>query len=175
MDWATNADITDPGTPLVLTRVVDAPRDRVWNAWTNEDSLARWWGPKAFELHTCRLDLRPGGTFLYGMTSAVAGDMWGKFTFREIVEPERLVWVVAFSDPTGATTRNPWDPNWPLETLSVVTFDEADGGTRITVEWLVVDDDPVAARAFDASRASMEQGWAGTFDSLQAFLNGSEA
>src|SRR5512143_3627345 len=51
---------------LVITRVLDAPRDLVWKAWTEPERLMHWWGPKGFVMQTVKLDLRPGGVFHYG-------------------------------------------------------------------------------------------------------------
>ena len=83
---ATAAGGREPSSrELVLTRVFDAPRDLVWKAFTEVDRLKQWWGPKGFRMLTCRLDLRPGGIFLYGMQSPDGHEMWGKWTFREIV------------------------------------------------------------------------------------------
>lgn len=52
---------------FVISRVFDAPRDLVFKAWTEEERLTHWWGPKGFKLRSCKLDLRPGGFFHYGM------------------------------------------------------------------------------------------------------------
>jgi uncharacterized protein YndB with AHSA1/START domain len=51
--------------PFVTSRVFDAPRERVWQAWTDPEHLKHWWGPKDFKVHTCKVDLRPGGIFHY--------------------------------------------------------------------------------------------------------------
>jgi len=53
---------TKGGSELVITRVFDAPRELVWNAWTEPESVKRWWGPKGFTAPFCRIDLRVGGT-----------------------------------------------------------------------------------------------------------------
>src|SRR5262249_7142388 len=115
--------------PFILTRVLDAPRELVFKAWTEAERLAHWWGPKGFAVRVCRLDLRPGGVFLYSMRSPDGRDMWGKWVFREIVPPERLVFVVSFSDEEGGVTRHPFAPDWPLEVLSTLTLTEQDGRT----------------------------------------------
>lgn len=73
---------------FVFSRVLDAPRQRVWRAFTEADQLAQWWGPKGFKLHVAKLDLRPGGVFLYRMRSANGQEMWGKFVYREIKAPD---------------------------------------------------------------------------------------
>src|ERR1700687_1183189 len=85
-----------PGKPFVIDRVFDAPRDKLWKAWTEAERLKKWWGPAGFIVHTCKVDLRPGGVFLYGMKAPDGSDMWGKFTYREITAPKKLVFIVSF-------------------------------------------------------------------------------
>ena len=113
--------------PFEISRVFDAPRAKVWQAWTEPARLKQWWGPKGFTVHTCKVDLRPGGTFLYGMKAPDGSDVWGKFVYREIKAPEKLVFVVSFSDPQGGVTRHPSSPGWPQYILSTVEFSEVSG------------------------------------------------
>jgi uncharacterized protein YndB with AHSA1/START domain len=155
---------------FVITRVLDAPRERVWKAWTEADRLKQWWGPQGFKVHTCKVDLRPGGTFHYGMTAPDGSGMWGKFTYREIAPPRKLVFIVSFSDPKGGVSRNPWLESWPLQTLSTVTFEEQGGKTKVTVQWVPLDATQAERKTFDEGRDSMEQGWTGTFDQFAAYL-----
>ncbi len=155
---------------FVITRVFDAPRERVWKAWTESERLAQWWGPKGFKVHTCKVDLRPGGVFHYGMRAPDGSDMWGKFVYREIVAPERLVFIVSFSDPKGGVTRHPWSPNWPLETLSTITFTEQEGKTKITVRWVPYSATELERKTFEDGRQSMQQGWTGTMDQFAEYL-----
>src|SRR6187402_2723182 len=93
---------------LVLERIVDAPRELVFKAWTEADRLARWWGPVGFELGISKMDLRPDGIFLYSMKTPDGHEMWGKFTFHEIEAPEKLVFVSSFSNSDCNTTRAPF-------------------------------------------------------------------
>jgi uncharacterized protein YndB with AHSA1/START domain len=154
-------------TPFVISRVFEAPRARVWKAWTDASELKKWWGPQGFKVHTCKLELRPGGTFLYGMTAPDGTDMWGKFLYREIVAPQKLVFIVSFSDPQGGVTRHPWSPSWPLQWMSTVEFEEISGGkTKVSVTWLPHEANELERKTFDEGRDSMKQGWGGTLDKL---------
>jgi uncharacterized protein YndB with AHSA1/START domain len=156
---------------FLIMRNFNAPRDRVWRAWTEEASLGKWWGPKDFDIVSAKLDLRPGGTFRYMLRSPDGQDMWGKLIFREIVPQERLVFVVAFSDAEGGLTRHPMNPDWPLTILSTVTL--ADAGTRkttVTVKWVAYEATAKEREAFEAGADSMRQGWTGTFDRLDHHL-----
>jgi len=156
--------------PFETSRVFDAPRAKVWQAWTEPARLKQWWGPKGFKVHTCKLDLRPGGTFLYGMTAPDGSDMWGKFVYRKVSAPEKLVFIVSFSDPQGGVTRHPMSPNWPRYVLSTVEFAEEAGKTRVTVRWTPHDATEAERKVFEDSREGMKQGWGGTLDQLEAYL-----
>ncbi len=161
---------TVTGKPFVISRVFDAPRDRVWKSWTEVECLKQWWGPAGFKVHTAKLDLRPGGTFHYGMKAPDGSDIWGRFTYREIKAPERLVFLNAFSDPKGGLTRHPWSESWPLQMLSTITFEEQGGKTKVTVEWLPYESTEAERKTFEEGRDSMKQGWTGTLDQLAGYL-----
>ena len=66
-----------PASEFTITRVFDAPRQLVWDAWTQAERLAEWWGPAGFKLKVAKLDLRPGGTFHYSMVAPNGHEMWG--------------------------------------------------------------------------------------------------
>jgi len=159
--------------PFAISRVFDASRDKVWRSWTEAERLKHWWGPAGFKVHTCKVDLRPGGTFIYGMTAPDGTDMWGKFTYREIKPPERLVFIVSFSDAKGGEARHPWNANWPLHLHSLVTFEAQPGGkTKVSVEWTPAEgSSELERKTFDEGRDSMKQGWGGTMDQFTTYLS----
>jgi uncharacterized protein YndB with AHSA1/START domain len=155
---------------FTMSRVFDAPRALVFKACTERERLAQWWGPKGFEMLACTLDLRPGGLFHYGLRAPNGTAMWGKWVFREVVAPERLVFVASFSDEEGGETRHPWSAQWPLEVLSTITFAERDGQTTLTFTGIPVNATDEERATFAASHAGMQQGWTGTLDQLAAYL-----
>lgn len=161
-----------PPAELVISRVFEAPRDAVWRAWTEAERLPHWWGPKGFALKVARLDLRPGGMFHYSMRSANGHEMWGKFVYREIAAPERLVFVSGFSDPEGNSTRGPFSETWPLAILNVLTLTETDGCTTLTLRGGPVDPTPAERDTFVGMLESMRGGFGSTFDQLVAYLAG---
>ncbi len=118
---------------FVYSRTLDAPREDVWDAFTQPEHLKHWWGTPGTTLEVAQHDLRPGGMFLYCMKFSDGRAMWARFIFREIVAPERLVWINAFSDEHGGLISNPWAPSLPRETLNTVTFAEENGKTLLTV------------------------------------------
>ncbi|HYH78933.1 MAG TPA: SRPBCC family protein [Longimicrobium sp.] len=160
----------DPFPPFVVTREFAAPRDLVFRAWTEAEHLDAWWGPKGFRMLRCTNDLRPGGVMLYGMEGPGGSVMWGKWVYREIVAPERLAFVVSFSDEHGGTTRAPFSGEWPLEILSTITFEERDGRTTLTMVGEPVNATEAERRTFLSGHGSMTAGWGATLDQLEAYL-----
>ena len=155
---------------FIITRRFAAPRATVYAAWTEEDRLNRWFGPKGFTMPRCSLDLRVGGTFLYGLQAPDGSMMWGKWVFQEITPPERIVVLSSFSDEQAGVTKHPMAPEWPLRTLSTTTFAEADGGTLVTVHWQPHEATELERTTFVAGFQSMTGGWGGTFERLDAYL-----
>ena len=159
--------------PFVLQRVVKAPRELVWKVWTQREHLAKWFGPKGCTLTVPPFELRTGATMLYTMAWAGHGEMHGKWVFRTIQAPERLEFMTSFADAQGNTIRAPFAGTWPLEMLSVVTFDSHAGkghGTVITLRSSAYCADAAEQRTFDDGHESMRGGWGGTFEQLEAYL-----
>ncbi len=98
--------------------------------------MKHWWGPKGFTVVAASMDLRPGGIYHYGLRAPDGSTMWGKFVYREIVRPERIVLVNSFSDEAGNLTRHPMSPTWPLEMLSTFLFAGEQGRTTFTIKWV---------------------------------------
>jgi uncharacterized protein YndB with AHSA1/START domain len=97
-----NTDTLKVTTPtereIVLTRVFDAPRRLVFDAWTKPELLRRWFGPHGHELVVCEVDLRVGGTWRYVVRGPDGTEMHLHGVYREIVTPERLVHTEANDD-----------------------------------------------------------------------------
>jgi len=156
---------------FVISRVFNAPRDLVWKAFTQPERMKEWWGPKGFTVIASKMDLRPGGTYHYGMKAPNGSAVWGKFIFREIAPPHRMVFINSFSDEAAGVTRHPMSATWPLELLSTLTFEDEPGGkTKVTIRWAPHNPTEEERRTFDTSHDSMRQGWSGTMDGLAAYL-----
>lgn len=156
---------------FVMSRVFDAPRDLIWKCFTEPERLKQWWGPKGFKVLASKMDLRPGGSYHYGMQTPNGQAMWGKFVYREVVPQERMVFINSFSDEEGGITRHPGNENWPLEMLSIFTFAEMPGGkTKFTVTWAPYNATEEERKTFDSNRQSMLQGWGGTMEQLEVYL-----
>lgn len=97
---------------IVLTRLLEAPRELVFRAWTEPDQVARWWGPTGFTVTTHEMDVRPGGTWRFDMHGPDGVDHPNVVRYEEVTPPERLVYVrdepafrvtVAFDEMAGMT------------------------------------------------------------------------
>jgi uncharacterized protein YndB with AHSA1/START domain len=156
--------------PFVIERVFDAPRERVWQAWTEAERLKQWFAPTGFKTVHCKLDLRPGGTYQYCLRMPDGNDMWGRWAIREVSKPTKLVFVVSFSDEKGGITRHPMNPDWPREMLSTVEFEAQGPKTKVTVTWIPINAGDTELKAFEDGRDSLKQGWGGTLDNLVGYL-----
>jgi len=109
---------------LVITRVIDAPRRLVFKLWTQPEHIARWWGPQGFTTIACQMDIRVGGAYRFGMRSPQGTELWKRGVYREIVEPERIVFTFAWENKDGRPRH---------ELLTTVTFAEEGARTRLTL------------------------------------------
>jgi uncharacterized protein YndB with AHSA1/START domain len=106
---------------LVITRVFDAPRELVFQAWIDPKHLSQWWGPKGFINPVCEVDARVGGAWRIVMRAPDGAEYPGGGVYLEIVEPERLVFTNVAVDKNG---------NPILDGLTTVTFAELDAKPR---------------------------------------------
>lgn len=153
-----------------ISRTFPYSRNVLWRAWTDPSQLAQWFGPKNSTLSECRGDFRPEGLLHYCLRTPDGTEMWGKWVFREIAPPERLVFVASFSDAQAGVTRHPFAADWPLEVLSTILFTEENGQTTLSMRASPINATEAECRAFEAGFAGMTQGWAGTLEQLEAFL-----
>lgn len=154
---------------FTIFRLVDAPRERVWRAWTDPKEMSAWFGPKGAETTHAELDLRVGGSYHYAMKSGGV-EMWGLAVYREIEKPAKLVYVQQFSDKDRGLTAHPLAPAWPRKMLTTVHFQDFGPKTLISLYWAPVDPTAAETKAFEDGMAGMNQGWGGSFDRLDAFL-----
>lgn len=96
--------------------------------------------------------------------------MWGKFLYQEVIVPEKLVFIQSFSDEKGNTVRAPFNANWPLEIINIITLEETDGKTTLTMQGGPVNATAEEQAAFDEMAPMVKQGFGGTFDQLDEYL-----
>lgn len=157
------------GKDFVVTRTFDAPRDLVWKAWSEPERLAQWWGPKNCPIRISACEFRPGGLFLYSMTMGDA-TWWGRFVYREIEKPARLIFVNSFSNEKGDITRAPFSATWPLEILNHLTLSEQGDKTVLVLRGSPINPTDEESATFEGMFASLQQGFGGTFDQLEDYL-----
>jgi uncharacterized protein YndB with AHSA1/START domain len=142
---------------VTITRLVAAPRDLVFRAWTEPAHLARWWGPQGFTNPVCEVDARVGGELRIVMRGPDGTDYPMRGVFREVVAPERLVFT---NFPVDAQDR-------PLmDGLTTVTFGAEGGKTRLTIATRATGLAAVAARMLEG----MQAGWTQSIDRLEAYV-----
>jgi uncharacterized protein YndB with AHSA1/START domain len=147
---------------IAITRIFDAPRELVWKYWTDPRYFMRWWGPEGFITTVSKIDLRVGGAYLNCMRSPEGEDYWSTGVYREIIEPERIVYTDSFSDAKGNPVPASYyemSGEWPLELLVTVTFEEHE--TKKTKLILKHTGIPT-----DEDRDLTEAGWNESFDKL---------
>jgi uncharacterized protein YndB with AHSA1/START domain len=139
---------------IVITRVMDAPRRVVFDAWTDPRHIPRWMtGPEGWTMPVCEIDLRPGGSWHYVWRKDDGSEMAMSGRVREVSAPERLV------------TTESWGPEWP-ETLNTLVLTEAGGRTTITLTILYP-----SKQARDAAlQTGMKGGMDQSFARLEALL-----
>lgn len=147
---------------IVVTRRFDAPQELVFEAWSKAEHLMQWFVPLSGSVPQCTVDFRVGGRFHLCMRFP-GQEIWVLGEYREIVAPERIVYVDRFADKHG----NPVPPSHygmsaphPAETQVRVTFSAQGAGTVVTLRH----DFPAAA----AEREDCEQGWREMFERLAA-------
>lgn len=153
-----------------ITREFNAPRDLVYKAWTEPSRLMSWFGPVESKLVIKKADMRSGGEMVYGMKAPDGSTMWGRWTFRDLTPPERIVLVLSFVDEQENAIPHPFAPILPVEMLSTTTFEERDGKTLMTLRTQGMHATDEGKAAFRNLFAGMEKGWTGTLDQLDAYL-----
>lgn len=138
---------------LVITRVFDAPRELVFQMWTDPQHLAKWWGPRDYPVGPLSMDARPGSKWRNCLMSN-AGDMslWHSGTFREVVPPKRLVFTFRWEE----------EGERGMENVVTITFTEQNGKTLMNFRQAPFYSDPEC----DGHGV----GWNSSFDRLDEYL-----
>jgi uncharacterized protein YndB with AHSA1/START domain len=150
---------------FIITHLFDAPREFVFKAWTDPKHIMQWWGPKGFTAPHIRIDLRPNGHYHYCMRSSDGKEYWSGGIFKEIDAPKRIVCTDYFADEKGKMI-DPVDygmsPDFPKESEVIITFEEHDNKTRLTIHY-----SPKTAAEYDAMmKSQMDIGWKQSLDRL---------
>jgi uncharacterized protein YndB with AHSA1/START domain len=153
MNTGTLQVTTPTDREVVMTRVFDAPRHLVFDAFSKPELLKRWFGPRGWSLPVCEVDLRVGGGFRFVLRSPDGKDMGMRGVYRELAPPERSVHMESFDD-------------YPGESQVTAVFAERDGKTTLTVTVLY----PSQMVRDIVIQSGMEHGAAESYDKLAEML-----
>jgi uncharacterized protein YndB with AHSA1/START domain len=152
------------------TKVLNASKEVVFQAFASAEALEQWWGPVEAPISVLKFDFRVGGEFHYRMN----GDMvyYGLFHYREISAPKRLDWVNSFANERGEIIKAPFEGfDFPLEVINVLTLNEQNGVTTLTITSEPINATASEIATFDAIRDNMTQGFSGTFNQLESYIS----
>ena len=141
---------------VVITRVVDAPRHLVFEAWTDPKYIPRWLAPMDWTMPVCEMDARPGGKWRYVYRKNDGSEMVLSGTVREVSPPERLV------------STESWGPDWP-ETVNTLMLTEIAGRTTVTLTVTYPSKEARDAALESGMKDGLEEGFA-KLDALVATL-----
>jgi len=143
---------------LVLTRLINAPREKVYRAWTDPELLKQWFAPKPYTTPIVEIDVRPGGSAYFVMRGPDGKDLPNRGVYLEVVPNEKLVSTDAYVAA--------WEPSEkPFMTL-ILTFEDEGGKTRYTARvrhWTVADREAHEKMGF-------HEGWGLCTDQLEALV-----
>ena len=139
---------------VVMTHVVDAPRELVWEAHVNPEHMPQWMlGPEGWTMPVCEIDLRPGGEWHFVWRQPDGTEMEMRGVYREVTPPERIVQTES------------WGEDWP-ETLNTVVLSEEDGKTTIATTIVY----PSKEARDAALETGMNEGASQTYDRLDEYM-----
>ncbi len=160
---------------IVISRILDAPREFVWKCWTEPEEIARWWGPEGFTAPNVKVDLRVGGKYVFCMHGPKGTqfdkDMYSAGDYIEIFPMRKIVASDYFSDEFGnfmEPREAGMDINMPKKMDVVVTFEDAEEGkTLLTIEY----PEPETKEQFEAMKKSgLVDGWNSSLDKLASVV-----
>jgi uncharacterized protein YndB with AHSA1/START domain len=155
---AMTKETTAADRELVLTRLIDASREKLFRAWTEPELLKQWFAPLPYTTPVAELDVRPGGANLIVMRSPEGQDLPNRGVYLDIVKNERIVFTDAFIKA--------WEPSEKPFMTAILTFEDEGGKTRYTarvLHWTVEDRDAHEKMGF-------HEGWGQCADQLAALV-----
>jgi uncharacterized protein YndB with AHSA1/START domain len=139
MEKGSNQTVTD-SKEVFITRTFNAPRELVFEAWTDPAHLQKWFAPDGCTIHFKSIDVLEGRMFHSCIHTPDGYDCWCKGKYLEIIRPERIVFTMAVADEIGnliSPVVAGMDPDWPEETTVTITLVEQDGKTTLTLQQTV--------------------------------------
>ena len=159
---------------LKIVREFKAPKTLVFDAFTSPEAFSQWWGPAGSQLTVESFDFKPGGRTHYKMDGN-GHVMWGLFQYKNIQRAHLLEFINSFADAEGNIITSPFPMDFPLEILNKITLEENKGITTLTIQGHPINATAAQEDTYFSIMDSMHQGFGGTFDQLEAYLEKSQA
>lgn len=155
---------------IVIERIFNAPREKVWDAWTKPELVKQWWGPEHFYAPSVKVDFRVGGKYIYAMHGPAGTqfdkDMYSAGEYKEIVPMERIVVTDYFSKENGekmSAQEQGLPEGMPSEMTVVVTFEDVeDGKTKLSIIYTAESEEMYQAML----KSGMKEGWSTSLDKM---------
>lgn len=160
-----------PKQGLKIVRHFNAPKEVVFEAFANAEAMGQWWGPAGASITVNAFNFTPGGKFHYKMDGN-GQTMWGLFKYINITPPDVIDFISSFSDEEGNVCTSPFPMDFPLEILNNITLTHANGKTTLTLQGHPLNATTAQQETYNAITENMKQGFAGTFDQLDRYLEG---
>ena len=138
---------------LTIDRIFDAPRSLLWEVWTHQDHIAKWWGPPGMRTKVNQLDFRPGGRWKYTMTAKDGKVFPAEGVYQEIIEPEKIVKTANFAQIT-------------VGVVLTITFEALENKTRLTLSVT----HPTKLYRDKQERMGVMNGWGAALSKLESYL-----
>ena len=152
---------------LLITHLFNAPRELVFESWTDPEKLKHWYAPDGCTIEFRSINAKEGGFFHSCIHDPIHGDCWIKGLYKEVTFPEKLVFSMILSNENGDDVRSadagkPED--WPEEVLTTVTFTEIGKQTKLTIHQTVSE--------AEAKKTGAYQSWIKMFNRLETLIAG---
>lgn len=164
---------------IKIERIFNAPREKVWEAWTNPEIIKKWWGPEGFTSPYVKIDLTVGGIYTYGMRGPKGSDwdrdMYSSGLFKEIIPFEKIVVTDYFSDKEGnkiEPLKEGQSKEFPTEMNATILFEDlGNNKTKLTIHY----PKPENEAQFEAMlKSGMKEGWGSSLNKLEKAMEGGD-
>lgn len=122
---------------ILVNRTFDLPLATVWKAWTEAESMKKWWGPEEYTCPDCSIDFKVGGKYLASMQAANGKKVWSTSTYKEIIPLKKIVNTDSFADSEGNIVPASYykmEGEWELELQVTTEFEQVNGKTSISLQ-----------------------------------------
>lgn len=129
--------ITTENKTISIKRTLDLPLNTAWKAWSDPESMKKWWGPNEYTCPHCTIDFRVNGKYLAAMRGPDGKDIWSTGMYKEIIPKKKIVCTDSFADSKGnvvPASDYSMPGDWGSELLVTVEFEEANGKTNLSLK-----------------------------------------